>query len=314
MREKDISSLIDDAKKGSHLAVAKLMSVVERGGDPAIWLDKTVYPFSGVKRVIGITGPPGAGKSSLTSKLVKQLRQKELTVAVLAVDPSSPFSGGAILGDRVRMNEHALDEKVFIRSFATRGHLGGLSYAIPKAIRVLEYLNFDLIIIETVGVGQVELEVIQVAHDAVVVVNPGWGDSVQAAKAGLLEIGDIFVINKADRAGVKETERDLKSMLEMGRHGAWMPPIVKTVAINNEGINELDKALDDHWNYLNSTGLLKEINQRHVQNELDNELLNILKQRVSDKFHNSVYQELAEKVIQRKLDPYSAALELTKAI
>src|SRR5687767_11087338 len=213
---------------------------------------------AGAARVIGLTGSPGVGKSTSTSALVAAYRRRGVRVGVLAVDPSSPFTGGAILGDRVRMQDHATDDGVFIRSMATRGHLGGLSLATPEAVRVLDAAGLPIVLVETVGVGQVEVEVAGAADTTVVVVNPGWGDAVQANKAGLLEIADLFVINKADRPGAAETERDLNNMLDMNTHmGEWRPPIVRTVASTGEGVDAAWDAVGKHRAYLEASGELE---------------------------------------------------------
>ena len=213
------------------------MSLIERGDDDARTIGRLAYPLSGSGYTVGLTGAPGAGKSTLTSSIIGHLRKQDLEIAVLAIDPSSPFTGGAILGDRVRMQDHATDPGVFIRSMATRGHLGGLSLATPEAVRLLDAIGRKWILVETVGVGQVEVEVAGKADTTVVVVNPGWGDSVQANKAGLMEIADVFVINKADRKGVEETSRDLMQMLDLSDlpHDTWRPPIVPTVGIDRRG-------------------------------------------------------------------------------
>ena len=204
------------ASEGDRRALARLLSIVERGGSGAREVGRLVFPRTGHAATLGITGAPGAGKSTLTSSLIGHLRALDLRVAVLAIDPSSPFSGGAILGDRVRMGDHVLDPAVFIRSMATRGHLGGLALAVPEAVRVLDAAGSDWVLVETVGVGQVEVDIVGQADTTVVVVNPGWGDAVQANKAGLMEIADVFVINKADRDGVRQTRHDLHAMIEMG--------------------------------------------------------------------------------------------------
>src|SRR6478736_4065359 len=211
----DPATLVDAARRGDRAALARLLSVVERGGEDARAVGRASFPHSGTGYTIGLTGAPGAGKSTLTSGLLGRIRADGDRVAVLAVDPSSPFSGGAILGDRVRMDEHALDDGVFIRSMASRGHLGGLALATPEAVRVIDATGIPWIVVETVGVGQVEVDVAGAADTTVVVLNPGWGDAVQANKAGLLEIADLFVINKADRAGADDTERDVHQMLEL---------------------------------------------------------------------------------------------------
>ena len=214
-RTYDPEALVDGALAGDRASVARLISMVEKGGDSAHAAIARLYPHTGSAYTVGITGAPGAGKSTLTDKLIGRIRKEGVEVGVLAIDPSSPFSGGAILGDRVRMQDHATDAGVFIRSMATRGHLGGLSLATPQAVRVLDAAGKPWVLIETVGVGQVEIEVAGAADTTMVVVNPGWGDAVQAAKAGLLEIADLFVVNKADRDGAAETVRDLEFMLDL---------------------------------------------------------------------------------------------------
>ena len=250
MRRHDPAELLDAARNGDRGALARLLSLVEQGGPPAREVGRLSHPLGGHAYTVGLTGAPGAGKSTLTSQLISLLRADEISVAVLAVDPSSPFSGGAILGDRVRMQDHATDPGVFIRSMATRGHLGGLSLAAPQAIRVLDAVGKPWVLVETVGVGQVEVEIAGEADTTVVVVNPGWGDAVQANKAGLLEIGDVFVINKADRNGVAETQRDLEQMLDLSELGEWRPPIVATVASRNEGMTDLWDAVLAHRAHL----------------------------------------------------------------
>ncbi len=235
MRHRDPAELLSAARAGDRGALARMLSLVEQGGQGARDVGRLTYPLGGEAYTVGLTGAPGAGKSTLTSQLIALLRASGAEVAVLAVDPSSPFSGGAILGDRVRMQDHATDPGVFIRSMATRGHLGGLALAAPEAIRVLDAVGKPWVLVETVGVGQVEVEIAGEADTTVVVVNPGWGDAVQANKAGLLEIGDVFVINKADRTGVAETRRDLEQMLDLSALGDWRPPIVPTVAARDEG-------------------------------------------------------------------------------
>src|SRR6267378_7311950 len=242
------------ARAGDRAALARLLSLIEQGGEPARAVGRLSHPLGGAVYTVGITGAPGSGKSTLTSELIAVMRKRSLDVAVLAIDPSSPFSGGAILGDRVRMQDHATDAGVFIRSMATRGHLGGLSLATPQAVRVLDAVGKAWIVIETVGVGQVEVEIAGHADTTVVVVNPGWGDSVQTAKAGLLEIADVFVVNKADRDGAADTVRDLAGMLELSSRRTWQPPIVRTVATTGEGVDELFEAIVAHRAHLEATG------------------------------------------------------------
>ena len=245
-RPPEIAALFGEACNGDRSALARLLSLIERGGDDARTVGRLVYPKTGNGYVVGITGAPGAGKSTLTSALIAHIRSLEQPVSVLAIDPSSQFTGGAILGDRVRMQNHATDAGVFIRSMATRGHLGGLSLATSEAVRLLDAVGSPCTLVETVGVGQVEVEIARNADTIVVVVNPGWGDSVQANKAGLLEIADIFVINKADRPGVDKTRRDLEQMLELSDFSkdAWQPTIVTTVGTTGEGAEGLWRAIE----------------------------------------------------------------------
>ena len=236
-RTRPVAELFGAACDGDRAALARLLSLIERGGEEGREVSRLAHPRSGNGYLVGVTGAPGAGKSTLTSGVITHLREQGDEVAVLAIDPSSPFTGGAILGDRVRMQDHATDPGVFIRSMATRGHLGGLSLATPEAARLLDAIGRPWTLIETVGVGQVEVEIAGKADTTVVVVNPGWGDSVQANKAGLMEIADVFVINKADRKGVDETRRDLEQMLELSDLAvdAWHPPIIAVVATTAEG-------------------------------------------------------------------------------
>ena len=304
----DPTALVASAREGNRTALARLLSLVERGGEGAREVGRLTHPLGGSARTIGLTGAPGAGKSTLTSALVGAIRADGLDVAVLAIDPSSPFSGGAILGDRVRMGEHALDDGVFIRSMATRGHLGGLALATPQAIRVLDATGHERILVETVGVGQVEVEVASSADSTVVVVNPGWGDEVQAAKAGLLEIADVFVVNKADRPGAADTRRDLEQMLELSAaKDGWRPPIIETVARDGVGVDELWAALADHEAHLESTGQL----QRRRADRLDRELRAIVAERLHERAlalcAGYEWQRLHDDVLARRLDPWSAS-------
>jgi LAO/AO transport system kinase len=260
---------------------------------------------------VGLTGAPGAGKSTLTDRLITKAREGGQPVGVLAIDPSSPFTGGAILGDRVRMQGHALDEGVFIRSMATRGHLGGLALATPEAVRVLAAAGMPLVVIETVGVGQVEVDVAGAADTTVVVVNPGWGDSIQASKAGLLEIADIFVINKADRAGAAETRRDLENMLDMSSSmGEWRPPIVDTVASTGDGTVQLWGVIGDHRAYMERSGQLAERRRHRLLDELSEILLRRVELEVRQLEGGEAYQRARQAVLSGEVDPYTAADEL----
>lgn len=310
MRRPEPAQLIDAACAGDRAALARLLSLVERGGDTAHEVSKLVYPRSGAAYTVGLTGAPGAGKSTMTNAVVAVMRRLDLEVGVLAVDPSSPFTGGAILGDRVRMSDHALDTGVFIRSMATRGHLGGLALATPEAVRVLDAAGLPWVLVETVGVGQVEVEVAGAADTTIVVVNPGWGDSVQANKAGLLEIADLFVINKADRPGADGTRRDLEGMLELTDLGDWRPPIIRTVAATGEGIDELWSEIGRHRVFQEADGRLAEKRQDRLRNELRLIVAERLRRRADALLDGTHRQHLEEAVLSRRLDPYTAADEI----
>ena len=308
----DPEALFSAALRGDRAATARLLSLIERGGEPGRVVGRLAYPKSGEGYTVGLTGAPGAGKSTLTSATIGHLRSLDLEVAVLAIDPSSPFTGGAILGDRVRMQDHATDPGVFIRSMATRGHLGGLSLATPEAVRLLDALGRKWILVETVGVGQVEVEVAGKADTTVVVVNPGWGDSVQANKAGLMEIADVFVINKADRKGVEETSRDLEQMLDLSDlpHDAWRPTIVTTVANTGEGVPELWDAVLEHREYAESSGLLGERRRFRSSEELREIVANRLRERAREICTGDRWDEVTGEVTKQRLDPWSAADEM----
>jgi LAO/AO transport system kinase len=275
-------------------------------------------PFTGHAQVIGITGSPGVGKSTSTSALVGALRAAGKRVAILAVDPSSPFSGGALLGDRVRMQDHATDPGVFIRSMATRGHLGGLAAAAPQALRVLDAVGCDVVLIETVGVGQSEVEVVRLADTTVVLLAPGMGDGIQAAKAGILEIADVFVVNKADRDGADQVARDLRYMLSLGgKHsaaGAWRPSIVKTVAARGEGVDDLVAAVDKHHAWMVSSGELARRRQARASSEIEAIAVENVRRRFSEIHGAAALTELATRVSAGKLDPYAAADELVASL
>jgi LAO/AO transport system kinase len=306
-RTYDPAALVEGALSGERASIARLISMVERGGDSAHAAIAKLYPHTGSAYTIGITGAPGAGKSTLTDKLISRIRKDGAEVGVLAIDPSSPFSGGAILGDRVRMQDHATDTGVFIRSMATRGHLGGLSLATPQAVRVLDAAGKPWVLVETVGVGQVEIEVAGEADTTLVVVNPGWGDAVQAAKAGLLEIADLFVVNKSDRDGAAETVRDLEFMLDLALESEWRPPIVKTVASKGEGFEELWEAILSHRAFLESDGRLAARRAKRIREELRAIVVASLYERAGELLSGERFDGLAAAVEAREIDPYSAA-------
>lgn len=272
---------------------------------------RALTPYTGRARVVGLTGPPGVGKSTSTSALLTALRGEGLRVGVLAIDPSSPFSGGALLGDRIRMTEHATDPGVFIRSMATRGHLGGLSWATPQAVRVLDAAGFDVVLIETVGVGQSEVDVVKLADTTVVLLAPGMGDGIQAAKAGVLEIADVFVVNKADRDGADATVHDLKQMITLARREvrgpSWRQPIVRTVAAKGEGVDEVVSALRTHHEWLVAHGELDRRRAARAREEVAAIALRRLHAELADLRDGDRLGELAARVVARELDPFAAA-------
>jgi LAO/AO transport system kinase len=309
MADLDPADLLERARGGDRGALARMLSVVERGGPDARAVGRVTHPRGGTAYTIGITGAPGAGKSTLTSALIGCIRADDTSVAILAIDPSSPFSGGAILGDRIRMGDHTGDASVFIRSMATRGHLGGLSLSTFEAIRALDAAGWPWIVVETVGVGQVEVEVAGAADTAVVVVNPGWGDAVQANKAGLLEIADVFVINKADRSGATEARRDLERMLDLTGTTGWRPPIVSTTATTGEGVDDLWAAIQRHRDHMTSTSQLDARRRARVSNELTEIVAALLRERAAASAGDRL-DHLAAQVASRDLDPWTAAEQL----
>lgn len=313
-RGRDPIQLVEALRHGDRAALARALSLVEEGGEPAREVGRLAFKHGGSAYTVGITGAPGAGKSTLTSALIGEARASGTEIAVLAIDPSSPYSGGAILGDRVRMQDHALDPGVFIRSMATRGHLGGLSLATPQAIRVLDAANKPWVLVETVGVGQVEVEIAGSADTTVVVVNPGWGDAVQANKAGLMEIADIFVINKADRPGAGETRRDLELMLELSSLGTWRPPIIETEALQAKGVGELWDAVNNHRGHIEDSGELVERRGRRMREELRSIVTHQLEAKVLGMTTDVTFERMCAQVLDRLLDPYSAADQIIQAI
>ena len=269
-----------------------------------------LFPRTGGAWTTGLTGAPGAGKSTLTNRLIGKIRDTDTSVAVLAVDPSSPFTGGAVLGDRVRMQDHIDDDEVYIRSMASRGHLGGVSEATPRAVAVVDGMGFPEILVETVGVGQAEVEIAANADTTLVVLNPRWGDSIQAAKAGLLEIGDVFVVNKADRAGVNETMRDLKQMLELGGHGEWWPPVIATVASTGEGIDDLWEAVRAHRAHLEASGELQAMRHRRLLGDVETAVAAAVHLQVRSTLDHPDWEAMVAQVTERRLDPWTAARRL----
>ncbi|GHF50714.1 transporter [Streptomyces mashuensis] len=313
----DVPTLVEQAREGRPRAVARLISLVEGASPQLREVMAALAPLTGGAYVVGLTGSPGVGKSTSTSALVTAYRRMGKRVGVLAVDPSSPFSGGALLGDRVRMSEHASDPGVYIRSMATRGHLGGLAWAAPQAIRVLDAAGCDVILVETVGVGQSEVEIASQADTCVVLLAPGMGDGIQAAKAGILEIGDVYVVNKADRDGADATARELNHMLGLGESrapGDWRPPIVKTVAARGEGIDEVVEALEKHRAWMEEHGTLTDRRLHRATREVETLAVTTLRARLADLHGDRRATTLAERVVAGELDPYTAADELVAGL
>lgn len=313
----DVPQLVEQARQGRPRAVARLISLVEGASPELREVMAALAPLTGNAYVVGLTGSPGVGKSTTTSALVTAYRKTGKRVGVLAVDPSSPFSGGALLGDRVRMSEHASDPGVYIRSMATRGHLGGLAWAAPQAIRVLDAAGCDVVLVETVGVGQSEVEIASQADTSVVLLAPGMGDGIQAAKAGILEIGDVYVVNKADRDGADATARELNHMLGLGESrtpGDWRPPIVKTVAARGEGVDEVVEALEKHRAWMEERGVLAERRRSRAAHEVETIAVTALRERIGDLRGDQRLDALAERIVSGETDPYRAADELVDGL
>ncbi len=316
----DPAPLLERARAGDRVAVARLLSYIERGGGTASAVAQLAYR-SAPPYTLGLTGAPGAGKSTLTDGLIVAARggwpgpdgEPVPQLAVLAVDPTSPFSGGAILGDRVRMGQHALDPTVFIRSMATRGHLGGLSLAAPDAVRLLGAAGFEVVIVETVGVGQMEVEIASAADTTVVVVTPGWGDAMQANKAGLLEVADVFVINKADRPGAREARRDLEQMLDLARPALWRPEILDTTATAGDGVAELWGAVARHRAHLLASGELAVRREARLASELRRVLLARTEVRIDELVAGEEFTTAVKALAAGEVDPYQAADRLLQA-
>jgi LAO/AO transport system kinase len=313
----DVAGLVSRAREGEPRSVGRLISLVENASPQLREVMAALTPHAGNAVVIGLTGSPGVGKSTTTSALLTALREQGKRVGVLAVDPSSPFTGGALLGDRVRMQEHATDPGVYIRSMGSRGHLGGLSWATPQAVRVLDAAGCDVVIVETVGVGQAEVEIASLADTTVVMLAPGMGDGIQAAKAGILEIADIYVVNKADRDGADHTMRDLRNMMNLVENrspDAWKPPIVKTVASRGEGNLELIDALEKHREWLVSSGTLESRRTARIADEIEALAVTSLREQMGDLRGGTLLTDLAARVVAGDTDPYTASDELIGAV
>jgi LAO/AO transport system kinase len=311
---RDVPTLVARAREGDARSVARLISLVENGDPRLPELAAALAPYAGRAQVVGLTGAPGVGKSTTTNELVRSLRKAGHRVGVLAVDPSSPFTGGAILGDRIRMQDHTTDPGVYIRSMSSRGQLGGLAAATPQAVRVLEGAGCDVVVVETVGVGQAEVEIASLADTTLVLLAPGMGDAIQAVKAGILEIADVFVVNKADRPGADATYRDIQGMLSLGERapGDWRPQVVRAVAVRSEGIDDVVAAIEKHRAWLESSGRLQAAREARAAAEVEAIALGTLRARLGSLREGTALSDLAARVAAGRLDPYAAAEDLIK--
>ncbi|OJF09580.1 methylmalonyl Co-A mutase-associated GTPase MeaB [Couchioplanes caeruleus] len=308
-RLRDVPTLVARAREGDPRSVARLISMVENGDPKLAEVAAALAPYAGRAQVVGLTGSPGVGKSTTTNELVRALRRAGHRVGVLAVDPSSPFTGGAILGDRVRMQEHTTDPGVYIRSMSSRGQLGGLAAATPQAVRVLEGAGCDVVLVETVGVGQAEVEIASLADTTLVLLAPGMGDAIQAVKAGILEIADVFVVNKADRPGADATYRDIQGMLGLGERGPgdWRPQVVRATAVKGEGIDDVVGAIGKHREWLEKTGSLRAAHEKRAAVEVEAIALGTLRARMGSLHEGTALGKLAAQVADGAIDPYAAA-------
>jgi LAO/AO transport system kinase len=307
--------VVEGIKNGDRRMVARAISLIENEDPAKHQILSEIYPHTGKAFVLGITGAPGSGKSSLVDRVLETLRKAGLTVGVIAVDPTSPFTGGAILGDRIRMQEHALDKDIFIRSMGTRGNLGGLSRATKDAVQVLDAFGKDVIIIETVGVGQSEVDIIKYADTTVVVLTPAGGDSVQTIKAGIMEIADIFVVNKADLAGADRTSSEISMMLDLGNTKAWRPPIVRTITLDGTGIDEMYEAIQKHRAFLEESGNLEKVRKQRIRRDVVDLIEYKIKGTIWDQVSGSdEFDALVSRIMSRETDPYTAAAQMLSGI
>lgn len=305
----ELKSIVDGVLAGRTRPLAQAISLVESHDQRAVRVLAEVYPATGRARILGITGSPGAGKSTLVAAMAKHYRAQGKRVGIIAVDPTSPFTGGAILGDRIRMSELYTDRGVFIRSMATRGFLGGVAKATNDVVDILDAAGFDVVLVETVGVGQDEVEVVRTVQTNLVVLVPGMGDDIQAIKAGIMEIGDVFVVNKADRPGADKTVTEVTMMMSLvEEHGDWVPPIVKTIASRNQGISDLDEAIGNHYAYLAASGELDRRNRDRVRIRIETQLKERFMERlIGGTITRDAYEQLLEDVLRKKTNPHDAA-------
>jgi LAO/AO transport system kinase len=312
----ELSQLTDGLLSGRYRALAQAITLVERDDPRATQLLAAIYPATGKARIIGITGSPGAGKSTLVASMARHYRRAGKRVGIIAVDPTSPFTGGAILGDRIRMSDLYTDKGVFIRSMATRGFLGGLARATNDVVDLLDAAGFDLVLVETVGVGQDEVEIIRTVQTNMVVLVPGMGDDIQAIKAGIMEIGDVFIVNKADRPGADKTVTEVTMMMSLvEEHGDWVPPIVKTVASKNQGIEDVDAAAVKHFDYLSTSGELDRRNRERVRIRIETQLKEgFMARLIGGTFTRDAYESVLEDVLRKHNNPHDAAEEMLKRV